>query len=313
MSNSFLNLIDDFIDSLAVEKGMAKNSLEAYYNDIIALNNYFIDNKINILDSQNIQLRKYIHYLHEKQFATKTVARKISSIKQFYRFLYIEQIRSDNPSLILEAPKLNKSLPEFLNQDEIIKMLDVASKDVTEEGVRMQAMLEILYASGLRVSELIAIKMSDLQKVKIDDKIIFKDFIIITGKGNKERLVPLNKSALDRLIEYLALREYFVNKKNYMWLFPSRAKQGYITRQRFGQLLKANAIKAGIDYNKVHPHAIRHSFATHLLNNGADLRIVQELMGHADISSTQIYTHILDDKKNKLVLECHPLAEINKK
>ena len=279
-------LLDSFLEVMSVERGASKNTLESYKRDL----EDFSENIKNIESCTEADIEKYLRGLSKKSFAPRSVARKLSSLKQFFMYLYTEKIRPDNPTANVEAPKLGKSLPKFLTVEEVGKLLDEAAKDK-----RINAMLEILYASGLRVSELIALKKNSVRSENGDF------YLFVKGKGNKERIVPLGSKAI------AALNDYLAEAKPEIWLFPSG--KDHITRQRFGQLLKELAINAGIDRKKVSPHVLRHSFASHLLENGADLRLVQELLGHEQIATTQIYTHIQSKKLQELVNSKHPLAK----
>jgi integrase/recombinase XerD len=300
--------IEMFLEMMMAERGAAGNTISAYQRDLDEFHSFLNPRKINIIEAQTEDIRAFFKTLSSSGLAASTIARKLSSIKQFYKFLCVDEFIKENPSLVMDAPKQGKSLPKYLSENQVTSLLKTAANDTSIEGLRLTALLEVLYASGLRVSELVSMKMSNLQKINIDDKISLRNFIIVKGKGNKERLVPLNNSAIKALQNYLPLRDHFFNLKNNEYLFPSSSKEGYLTRQRLHQLLKALATKSNIDAALVSPHVLRHSFASHLLNNGADLRVLQELLGHSDISTTQIYTHILSERMKKLVLEHHPLA-----
>ena len=251
------------------------------------------------VDTDNI--RNYLATLTARCLSPATSARRLSALKHFFRFLYSENIRSDDPTTIIDAPKKGRALPKVLSEEEVTLLLNVAAKDVSPEGVRLRALLELLYATGLRVSELVSLPYDAVPNDK--------DIILVRGKGNKERLVPMGQPAKSALAEYKAVRRHYLkNDQTSPWLFPSAAKQGHLTRQRFGQRLKELARLAEIDPAKVSPHALRHSFASHLLAHGADLRAVQQMLGHADISTTQIYTHVLDERLKQLVADKHPLA-----
>jgi integrase/recombinase XerD len=199
---------------------------------------------------------------------------------------------SENPAMVIEAPKQSHKLPKYLSTDEVNQLLQTSSYDKTAEGIRLHALLQTLYASGMRVTELVSLKLSNLQMVKKDNRTTLRNFLIINGKGNKERVVPLNPTSIQALEEYLSIRDIFLGHEENNRLFASTTKNrkaSFLTRQRLHQLLKELALKANIDPKKVSPHIVRHSFASHLLHGGADLRIVQELLGHSDISTTQIY------------------------
>lgn len=301
------NIIDQFLDAIAAENGSAHNTLEAYRHDLQDLSAFLIQHKTNIEAASCDDLQKYIQYLFESGLSAKTASRRMSAIRHLYKFLCIENIRSDNPAMKLDSPRQGTSLPKYLSETEVDNLLETAKNDTSPEGLRLMAMLEIMYASGLRVTELVSLRMENIQKNHGQTSL--KEVMIIKGKGRKERMVVLNNSAIRALEKYLPMRsEMLKNDLKSPFLFPSDSKEGYITRQRFFQLIKQLATDAGIDRNKVSPHVIRHSFASHLLHHGADLRVLQELLGHSDISSTQIYTHVLSERMKKLVQEKHPLS-----
>lgn len=291
---------------MAAERGAAKNTLEAYARDLKAFQSYLKQTSIESAAQENI--RAFLS--HDSAISAKSQARRLSSIKQYYQFLASENVRKDNPALMLDVPKLGLHLPKFLSRHEMEQLIEAASQDQTEEGLRLNLLLELLYATGLRVSELIALTIHHFRK----DGKSYKPFLIVKGKGNKERLVPMHAAATEALIRYLEIRAFFLTKKQpkSIFLFPARGKTGYITRQRVAVLLKELAIKAGIDETMLSPHILRHSFATHLLQNGADLRVLQELLGHADIATTQIYTHVTGDRLKQLVQSKHPLSKKRK-
>ena len=255
-------------------------------------------------------LSAYFSYLHQQSYAATTAARKLSACRQFYQFLLSEQQRDDDPSADLDAPKMGRSIPHYLSENDISHLMQVAEADMSPEGIRLYALLTILYASGLRVSEAIALTTNSIQKIITDDGKTHY-VAMVKGKGNKERLAPLNHEAIDAVDCYLPHRASFLPKgKTSRFLFPTRAKQGYLTRQRLGQLLKALALTANMDPARLSPHILRHSFASHLLAGGMDLRVLQTLLGHSDITTTQIYTHITQDKLVSVVEQLHPLGRL---
>lgn len=292
---------------MAAERGAALHTLAAYQRDLRDFIAYSEEKDTPILAADTAFIRSYAAHLRQRHLAPRSIARKLSAIRQFYHFLVSEEHRPDDPSLDLDSPKQSASLPRVLSEAEITLLLTTAHQDENKEGLRLAALLEILYASGLRVSELVSLKLTTLQKERGVKAGSFRPFMIIEGKGKKERLVPLNQPALDAISRYLTVR-----LEQSPWLFPSPSEAGHITRQYFAKLLKKLAINAGIAPEKISPHAVRHSFASHLLQHGADLRVIQELLGHADIATTQIYTHVLDEKLKALVTEHHPLAKIKK-
>jgi integrase/recombinase XerD len=234
--------------------------------------------------------------------APRTAARRLSALRQFHRFLNGEGVRPDDPTAALDSPRQGRPLPKYLSEAEVDALLVASRARPGPDGVRLVALLELLYATGLRVSELVGLPLAAIARDR--------RLLSVRGKGNKERLVPLSEPAREALAAWLPLRQAALGPGSMSrWLFPSRSRQGHLTRHRFGQLLKELAIAAGLDPAKVSPHVLRHAFATHLLAHGADLRSVQRLLGHADISTTQIYTHVLEDRLRALVHEHHPLAK----
>ena len=337
------NLITNFLEKLRAEEGLAANTISSYQKDLQLFHRFLKTTTLTAASTENI--KSYLHFLHKKNLKSSSIARKISCFKNFYKFLEDEKLIKSSPAANLESPKKDFILPKALSEEEIFKLLDCANKDESELGIRLACMLEVLYAAGLRVTELVSLPISAIQK----DVVGLKNYLIVKGKGSKERIAPLNKSAIAILLRYLELRKNLGYEKS-AWLFfggknsPQKstddsvsgknsqgkstgnsvkstsaststttkniASNKHLTRQGFHGLLTQLAIKAGIDPERVHPHAIRHSFATHLLNHGVDLRILQELLGHSDISTTQIYTHILDSKLKELVFKHHPLGKL---
>jgi integrase/recombinase XerD len=231
----------------------------------------------------------------------RTLARRISAMRQFYKFLLLEGVRQDDPTAELDTPRLGRPLPKILSETEVRALIDAAQSWPGEEGIRLGCVLELLYATGLRVSELVSLPLATARR---DPR-----FLMISGKGGKERVVPLSEPGRAALRKYIECREGFVtDSRPSRWLFPSRGRAGHLTRQRTGQLLKELAVKAGLDPDRLSPHVLRHAFASHLLDHGADLRSVQQMLGHADIATTQIYTHVETERLRKLVESAHPLA-----
>lgn len=300
-SNNFY--IENFLEMMLVERDSAKNTIISYKTDLIGFSNFI--NK-PLLTTEKSDISSYIEDLVKNSFESKTIARKLAAIRHFFRFLFEEGEINKNPALEIDLPILARHLPSVLQEEEINKILDEAYKDKSIEGTRNATMIEVLYAAGMRVSELITLKIGDL-KININT---IQPFLIINGKGNKERLVGLNKKAVSALESYLPLRKHLINTDDNPWLFPSKAsKEGHLTRQYFSKILKKLAFTLGIDLQKVSPHKIRHSFATHLLNHGADLRSIQELLGHKDISTTQIYTHVANQQLKSTLEKFHPLSK----
>lgn len=306
----FSSLINNFLETIAIEKAASKNTIESYQNDLGSFKAFIEKDKIDIAHISTDHIRKFIVSLSAQHLEATTIARKISAIRQFFTFLYTEQIIKENPSLNIDIPKIRQNLPSVLSEEEVTKLIEIAYQDTSTYGLRNVAMLELLYASGMRISELISLKLSHLQ---INHNQI-KPYIMITGKGNKERIIAINQKSIDALKEYMLIRESLMKMKKDQWLFPSKQSgQGHITRQYFAKILKKIAIETGIRTKDVSPHKVRHSFATHLLNNGADLRIIQELLGHKSVSTTQIYTHVANEKLKSTVENFHPLSRIMKK
>lgn len=290
-------LLDSFLEMMAAERGAAENTLQSYRRDLEDASAFLTAKKTPLETAERKNLEAYLGSLAKRGLAPSSVARRVSSLRQFYHFLFTENIRKDDPASTLETPKQKRRLPKSLSLEDIEKLIAQAH---SEDDLRLTAMLELLYASGLRVSELVTLPASTLRKASGNGA----PFLIIRGKGNKERMVPLHDSAIDAVNKYGA-----THKSESPFLFPSSAKKGHLTRQRFAQLLKALAARTGLDPELISPHTLRHSFASHLLSGGADLRVIQELLGHSDISTTQIYTHVESDRLNKLVHNHHPLAK----
>lgn len=294
---------------LMAERGAAKNTIDAYRRDLLDFAAYAKRKKWALETLTRTELETYIAHLSKQGLAASTASRRTSSLKQFFRFMQQDGMRADDPAAMLATPKKARSLPKYLTEQEVEKLFDALESSDTIKTMRLRALLETLYASGLRVSELVTLKLNHLRKNPAAEY-GYEPFLIVSGKGNKERFVPLNAPALKALTEYLEIRAAFVKSdKASPHLFPSSSKEGHVTRQRFGQMLKELALDAGLDPAKVSPHVLRHAFASHLLEGGADLRVIQELLGHADISTTQIYTHLTQARLHKLVEEKHPLAQ----
>ncbi len=305
--NSFL--IELFLEMLNVERGASKNTLESYQRDLDAYNGFLARKKLTLKTAEKNELSDFLAFSHEEGLAASSIARRLSALKQFYKFLFLENMRGDDPSSGIEAPKLGRSLPKIMHEEDVTSLIGLAEREaLSKEGskashlrcLRLYTMLETLYATGLRVSELVSLPSSCIGQ---DHR-----FLLIVGKGNKERLVPLSDRARDAMGQHVLMSSNYFGQKS-KWLFPSFGKQGHFTRQAFARDLKDLALRAGLDPKKVSPHVLRHAFASHLLHNGADLRAVQQLLGHADISTTQIYTHVLDERLRALVEEKHPLSE----
>jgi integrase/recombinase XerD len=308
-------LIDLFLDMLAAEQGAGDNTLDAYRRDLTDFSAFLAGKSQSFVDSETQPLRDYLADLDSRGFKSSSVARRLSAMRHLFRFLLNERIRGDDPAAILSGPKRGRGLPKVLSIPDVDRLLTRA-KALAEEAeassperlraLRLYCLLEVLYATGLRVSELVALPLSASRS---DARMI-----VVRGKGNKERLVPLNEASRRAMAEYLAAMEAIKasKKKNTAvskWLFPSFGESGHLTRQHFARDLKELAASAGLAPRLVSPHVLRHAFASHLLHNGADLRVVQTLLGHTDISTTQIYTHVVEERLKSLVRDLHPLAE----
>ena len=300
-------LIELFLDMLAAERGASANTLDAYRRDLADFSADLTKAGHSIGTADSEALRAHLGRLGRRGLAPASVARRLSAIRQLYRFLYAEAHRSDDPAAVLEGPKRGRSLPKVLSIKQVDDLLAQArggmnseSKSERLRAARLACLLEVLYATGLRVSELVALPEAAARR---DQRML-----VVRGKGGRERLVPLNEAAKRAMTDYLALRaEAKLDKSK--WLFPSFGESGHLSRQHFARELKALAVGAGLKPAQVSPHVLRHAFASHLLQNGADLRVVQTLLGHADISTTQIYTHVLEERLKSLVRDLHPLAE----
>jgi integrase/recombinase XerD len=301
-------LVALFLDMLSAERGAQRNTLAAYRRDLADFGAYVAGARKSAARAGTQDLRAYLVKLSQRGLRAATVARRLSAIRQFYRFLYAEGLRKDDPAAVLEGPKRSRPLPKTLSIAEVDSLLRAAAICAPDAPLRERlrtarlcCLLETLYATGLRVSELVALPMSASRR---DARVI-----VVRGKGNKERMVPLNNAAKNAMAAYLELLAESGRDARSKWLFPSFAEAGHLTRQHFARELKALAATAGLRAAQVSPHVLRHAFASHLLHNGADLRVVQTLLGHADISTTQIYTHVLEERLKSLVRDLHPLAE----
>jgi len=308
-------LTDLFLDMLAAERGAGDNTLDAYRRDLTDLSAFLASLGQSFAGAETQSLRDYLADLDSRGFKSSSVARRLSAMRHLFRFLLNERIRSDDPAAILSGPKRGRGLPKVLSIADVDRLL-VRAKALTDEAeaspqerlraMRLYCLLEVLYATGLRVSELVTLPLS---ASRTDARMI-----VVRGKGSKERLVPLNEKSRQAMADYLSAMETLKasKKKNAAgskWLFPSFGESGHLTRQHFARDLKELAASAGLSPRLVSPHVLRHAFASHLLHNGADLRIVQTLLGHTDISTTQIYTHVVEERLKSLVRDLHPLAE----
>ena len=306
-------LISLFLDMLAAEQGAGSNTLDAYRRDLTDFSEFLARAGQGFTGAGTQALRDYLADLDTRGFKSSSVARRLSAMRHLFRFLLNERIRSDDPAAILSGPKRGRGLPKVLSISDVDRMLTRA-KELTGtdaspaqrlRALRLYCLLEVLYATGLRVSELVSLPLSAARR---DARMI-----VVRGKGNKERLVPLNEASRQAMADYLAAMEILKPEKKKAapskWLFPSFGESGHLTRQHFARDPKELAAASGLAPRLVSPHVLRHAFASHLLHNGADLRIVQTLLGHTDISTTQIYTHVVEERLKSLVRDLHPLAE----
>ena len=297
--------IEAFLEMIVAERGASSNTIEAYRRDLTSFATYIqvADSSATVTKVTPEQINQYMMSLSKLGRKPSTLSRHLSALRQFYQFLVSENWASENPTATIDPPRPQRSLPKILGEKEVLTLLECARTQNTPEGLRLYAMLETLYATGLRVSELISLPFMAIHPNK--------SFLHIKGKGGKERLVPLSEPALAAINTYLNVRPLFLKRAGPVgekWLFPSKNNEGHITRQRFGQMLKDLALSSGLAPQKLSPHVVRHAFATHLLAHGADLLAIQKLLGHADLSTTQIYTHVVTDHLKNLVTDHHPLS-----
>lgn len=310
------HLVETFLEMLSAERGAAANTLDAYLRDLTGFSEFLVSKGQHISKATSLDIRDYLGHRADIGLSASTSARQLSAIRQLYRFLYSEGMRTDDPTATIESPRTRRPLPKILSEVEVERLLETAQEGATQAAAvsadsaqitlgefraqRLYCLLEILYATGMRVSELVSLPRNVAQA---DAQVL-----LIKGKGGRERIVPLNDAARQAMIVYGSILDRRGGSKG-SWLFPSSGKSGHWTRQSFGRGLKDLAVAAGIDPGKVSPHVIRHAFASHLVAHGADMRAVQQMLGHADISTTQIYTHVLDERLRKLVEAHHPLAD----
>jgi integrase/recombinase XerD len=294
--------VEPFMEMLYAERGVSANTALAYRQDLRHFEGYLAPHGIGLEACSDADLRGYMGALEHEGMAPRTAARRLSALRQFFRFLYAEGLRGDDPSSAVDAPRQGRTLPKILSEAEVDALLAGARAWPGAEGRRLACLLEIAYATGLRVSELVGLPLATVAGDK--------RLLIVRGKGDKERMVPLTDAAIEAIGLYLSGRAQFLyGRPDAPYLFPSRSAEGHLTRRRMGQLLKELASGCDIDPAKVSPHVLRHAFATHLLDHGADLRSVQQMLGHADISTTQIYTHVLGTRLKTIVESHHPLAK----
>lgn len=299
--------IENFLEMMAAERGAADNTLSSYRRDLEDAAQHIAS---PLADADSAAIRRYVGALAGRGFAATSQARRLSALRQFFRFLYAEGFRGDDPTTVVDSPKPGRPLPRTLSEDDVTRLLERAAFEARspdgnpDSAIRLQALVETLYATGLRVSELVALPVS----VALRDESHF----VVRGKGAKERLAPLSGKARDALRAWLALRATDPAFADSGFLFPARSETGHLPRQVFARDLKGLAARAGLASADLSPHVLRHAFASHLLAHGADLRVVQQLLGHADISTTQIYVHVQEERLMRLVEEHHPLADPGK-
>jgi integrase/recombinase XerD len=310
-------LIENFLEMMSAERGAALNTLEAYQRDLNDTALFLIYCNETLRDASTNGIRAAVTDLSKRHFAPASQARHLSTLRQFYQFLFAEGLRQDDPTTTIDSPRSVRSLPKVLEADDVGRMLDLAEQEALNEpktarvAKRLYAMVETLYATGLRVSELVSLPVLAAH--------VNRDYILLKGKGGKERIVPLSQKSKTALALWLDVRHLRLNStltaslSANPWLFPANSETGYVARQVFARELKDLGCRAGISPHLLSPHVLRHAFASHLLQNGADIRVVQELLGHSDISTTQIYTHVLSHRLQSLVQDCHPLADFTKK
>ena len=298
--------ISNFLETQAAELGAARNTQEAYGRDLKDFLSFLESRGAGFATADRAMVEDYLVQCEAIGLATATKARRLSSIKQLYRFAFEEDLRKDNPAIQVRGPRKDKRLPKSLSLQEVEQLLQTAHimpKQRTDK-MRLTCLMDLLYATGMRVTELVSLPVAAVRGNP--------DMILVRGKGGKERMVPLSPGARDAVILWLSVRDQDETHTKSTFLFPSRGKQGHLTRIWFFQQIKKLALMAGVNAEKVTPHSLRHAFATHLLAGGADLRSIQTLLGHADIATTEIYTHIQYERLRKLVLEHHPLARPQK-
>ncbi len=307
--------VESFLEMMSAERGAAENTLQSYERDLDDLHSFLNGRSVRLTEAASADLTAYLSSLAGQGFKPSSQARRLASMRQFYKFLYAEGLRTDDPTGVLDSPKKGRPLPKTMGVEDVTRLLTQAEHEAGDLAAgqlnrrRMLALLELLYATGMRVSELVSLPARVLDQEG--------RFLIIRGKGNKERLVPLSHSAIAALKAYgsaMAVENASAKEPTESpWLFPAASKEGHLPRQVFARDLKNLAIRAGLTPSMISPHVMRHAFASHLLANGADLRVVQELLGHSDISTTQIYTHVLEERLQQLVQTHHPLAKQAKK
>jgi integrase/recombinase XerD len=303
-------LVEAFLEAIAAERAASRNTLEAYRRDLLDYSTFLAQRGVDALKASSDDARAFLAHRGAAGLKASSLARQLSSVRQFHKHLYLEGRRADDPTMAIEGPRRSRPIPKVLGVNEVDRLLTVARESIEAgerpaaerlKAARLSCLVELLYASGLRVSELLGLPKSAARSRA--------PLIVVRGKGAKERLVPISEPAQSAIRLYLNLLEGRAAAAKSPWLFPADSQSGHLTRQAFARELKVLAAAAGLAGSRISPHALRHAFASHLLQNGADLRVVQDLLGHADISTTQIYTHVLDERAKAMVRDLHPLAD----
>lgn len=302
MTDAGLRHLEAFLEMLSAERGAATHTLDAYRRDLLDYAGFLRKRGRALNNGSAADIRVYLTSLSSAGLKASTQARRLSAMRQLHRFLLDEDVRPDDPTSAIESPKRARPLPKIVSEAQTQALIDAAASLEGAEAVRLLCIVELLYASGLRVSELVTLPLAAITGER--------RMIMVKGKGGRERLVPLGAPAREAIKAYLTVRARFLPRQEnaQRFLFPSRGADGHLTRRRVAQLLKELAVTAGVDPKKLSPHVLRHAFATHLVSHGADLRSVQQLLGHADIATTEIYTHVESERLRRLVAEKHPLA-----
>lgn len=305
------SLVYDFVSNLLAERHLSANTAASYQADLLDVAKFLEAKAISLEEATSDHLLEYITHIGKANYSAASIARRVAALRQFYLYLYTEGQREDNPATRLVTPKLPRNLPKILSEQQVEDLRTAIETLPLEAGEKTRAalILELLYATGMRVSELISIKLNDIKLKAESNNTPIAAILKVTGKGNKERLCPLHHQALEALERYLPYRKIWLNTKNQFYLFCSHGASNHLTRQYVGQLLKKVASAASIPASQLSPHVLRHAFASHMLAAGADIRAIQELMGHADINSTEIYTHLQPEQLEQFVQEHHPLAK----
>jgi integrase/recombinase XerD len=302
-----LHHLESFLEMLSAERGASIHTLDAYRRDLLDYAGFVRKKSRALATGTAADIRGYLTSLSQAGLKASTQARRLSALRQLHRFLLDEDVRGDDPTSAIEAPKRGRPLPKIVTEAQTQSLIDAAANLDGPEAIRLLCIVELLYASGLRVSELVTLPLTAV--------VGERRMLLVKGKGGKERLVPLGAPAREAIAAYLKVRARFLpaSERAQRFVFPSRGIEGHLTRRRVGQLMTDLAIKAGIDPRKLSPHVLRHAFASHLVAHGADLRSVQQLLGHADIATTQIYTHVQDERLRRLVTEKHPIVARRKR